>query len=62
MNREEAFYYEILLTLDYSPEYDEWLNTYLKTEDPLSDIVLDLAWCGADKEKRVTNSGLSKYF
>ena len=51
MNREEAFYYEILLTLGYSSEYDEWLNTYLKTEDPLSDIVLDLAWCGADKEK-----------
>ena len=59
MNREEAFYYEILLTLGYSSEYDEWLNTYLKTEDPLSDIVLDLAWCGADKEKAI--SILRKY-
>jgi len=59
LNREEAFYYEILLTLGYSPEYDEWLNTYLKTEDPLSDIVLDLAWCGSDKEKAI--SILRKY-
>ena len=59
MNREEAFYYESLLTLGYSSEDDEWLNTYLKTEDPLSDIVLDLAWCGADKEKAI--SILRKY-
>ncbi|MBQ7829997.1 MAG: hypothetical protein IJ345_06980 [Clostridia bacterium] len=46
MNYNEAYYFKILLTNGISEEYDQWLNSYLTTEQPLSDIVINL--CGAD--------------
>lgn len=54
MNREDAFYYKNLLMLGFSDGYDEWLNYYLESEDPLSDIVLELTCCGADVRKTVS--------
>jgi len=33
--------------------YDQWLNYYLETEDPLSDIVLELSCCGSDVKKTI---------
>ena len=34
--------------------YDEWLGRYLESENPLSDIVLDLSLCGSDINKIVS--------
>ena len=48
MNREDAFCHKIMLMAGLDGGYDEWLNTYLEKEDPLSDIVLELACCGSD--------------
>lgn len=59
MNREDAFYYENLLVLGFSDEYDRWLNSFLEKEDPLNDITLDLACCGSDYNKTI--SVLMKY-
>ena len=50
MKREDAFYYMNLLKLGYVDEYNEWLNDYLETENPLSDMVLALATCGSDPD------------
>ena len=50
MNHDDAFYYLNLLKLGYVDKYDEWLNYYLETENPLSDIVLALATCGSNPE------------
>ena len=54
MKREEAFYYKNLLLLGFSDGYDEWLNYYLETESPLSDIVLELSLCGSNLDKIVS--------
>lgn len=54
MKREDAFYYKNLLMLGISDGYDEWLNYYLETEDPLSNIVLELSCCGADINKTIS--------
>ena len=54
MNREDAFYYKNLLMLGFLDGYDEWLNSYLESEDPLSDITLELSCCGSDVKKTVS--------
>ncbi len=54
MKREEAFYYKNLLMFGFSDGYDEWLNYYLETESPLSDIVLELSLCGSDVNKAIS--------
>ena len=54
MNREDAFYYENLLVIGFSDEYDGWLNSYLESENPLSSITLDLASCVSDKNKTIS--------
>ena len=54
LKREDAFYYKNLLLLGFSDGYDEWLNYYLETESPLSDIVLELSLCGSDVKKIVS--------
>lgn len=53
MKREDAYYYMNLLLLGFSDGYDEWLESYLKTEEPMSDIVIDLYFCGSDVEKTI---------
>ena len=54
MKREDAFYYKNLLMFGFSDGYDEWLNYYLETESPLSDIVLELSLCGSDVNKTIS--------
>jgi len=48
MTREEAYYERIKLLCGDWDSYDAWLNTYLETEDPLSNIVLELLECRDD--------------
>ena len=48
MTREDAYYERIMLLCGYWDNYDEWLDFYLKTENPLSNIVLELLDCHGD--------------
>ena len=41
LSREDA-YFENLLTLGFFDEYNEWLDSCLETEDPLSNVALEL--------------------
>ena len=54
MKLEDAFYHMHLLLLGINDGYDEWLDHYLETEAPLSDIVLELSLCGSDTNKTVS--------
>lgn len=54
MKFEDAFFYKNLLMLGYESNYDEWLDSYLESEDPLSDIVLDLSCCSSDVGKTIS--------
>lgn len=54
MTREDACYFKILLSAGLSDGYDEWLDHYLNIEDPLSDMVLNLALCGSDVNKTIS--------
>lgn len=54
LNREDAYYYKILLMSGLSDGYDEWLDGYLNNEDPLSEIVLNLSLCGSDVNKTIS--------
>ena len=54
MTREDAFYYECLLAIGISDEYDEWLDSSLESESPLSDITLDLVSCRSDVNKTIS--------
>jgi hypothetical protein len=42
MTRENAFYQRIKLLCGDWESYNEWLDTYLEIEDPLSDILIKL--------------------
>ena len=53
MKREDAFYYKIMLMSGFDDGYDEWLNCFLESKNPLSDIVLELACCGSDVNKTI---------
>lgn len=48
MTREEAYCEYVKLRCGDWESYDEWLNTYLENEEPLSDIVLELLDCRGD--------------
>ena len=54
LKREDAFFHKLMLMEGLDGGYDEWLNTYLEKEDPLSDIVLELACCGSDINKTIS--------
>ena len=54
MKCEDAFYYKIMLMAGFDDGYDEWLNCFLESENPLSDIVLELACCGSDVNKTIS--------
>lgn len=54
MNREDAFYYESLLVIGFSDEYDEWLDSCIESENPLSNITLELSSCGSDRNKTIS--------
>ena len=51
---EDAFYFECLLAIGFSDEYDEWLNSALESESPLSDITLEFISCGTDVNKTIS--------
>ncbi len=51
LKREDAYYYMNLLLLGFSDGYDEWLESYLKTDEPMSDLVIDLYFSGSDVKK-----------
>ncbi len=51
---EDAFYYKNLLILGFSDGYDEWINFYLESENPLSDIVLELSCCDSNIDKTIS--------
>lgn len=65
MKLEDAVYYECLLSLGETNEYDEWLNDLLENQSPLSEIVLELSYCGSDYDKAISllhNYSLEKQF
>lgn len=51
MTREDAYYERILLLCGFWEQYDQWLDFYLETEEPLSDIVLELLDCRGDMKE-----------
>lgn len=57
MTREEAYYLKILLLSSFRADYEEELNGYLEAEEPISDIVLTLAFLGSDIEKVIYELG-----
>ena len=54
MKREDAFYHKLLLASGLDDGYDEWLNHYLESENPLSNIALELACCGSDINRTIS--------
>lgn len=54
VSREEAYYYYILLSNGFTDGYDKWLNSYLEAQTPLSDIVLNLSFCGNDVNSTIS--------
>lgn len=54
MTYEEAYYFEILLSLGITDGYDEWLNNYLEKENPISDVVLELSFNTTDIPKSIS--------
>ena len=54
MKREDAFYHKIMLMTGLDDGYDEWLNCYLESENPLSNIALELSCCGSDINKTIS--------
>ena len=54
MKREDAFYHKILLMTGLDDGYDEWLNHFLESENPLSNIVLELVCCGSDINRTIS--------
>ena len=54
MEREDAVYHKLLIMSCLDDGYDEWLNFYLESENPLSNIVLELACCGSDINKTIS--------
>ena len=53
MTREEACYYKILLSNGITDGYSQWLNEHLESEDPLSDIVLNLSFCESNTDETI---------
>ena len=54
LKREDAFYHKLLLMSGLDDGYDKWLNHYLESENPLSNIVLELACCGSDINRTIS--------
>ena len=46
---EEARYWEMLLQVGLDEDYDAWLDRRLEEEEPLSDLVTELAFCRSDR-------------
>ena len=51
MTYEQALYYKILIINGFEEEYHKFITEKLQTESPLSDIILELSFCGSDKDR-----------
>ncbi len=51
MTREEAYYHKLMLSAGISDDYDKYISDVLEKENPLSDVVLDLSFCTADRNE-----------
>ncbi len=56
---EDVLFYKLMLESGCPELLDEALDAALKEEDPLSEVVLDLAYSGEDENARL--SALNKY-
>ena len=54
MKLDDAYYHLLLLQSGLDDGYDAWLDGYLEEEDPLSDIVLNLASCGSNTNETIS--------
>ncbi len=59
MTIEQAIYFKVLLSNGYTEEVLQYVNTSLDAQSTLSDVVLELAYAGNDREKLI--SILSEY-
>ena len=59
MTVEQAIYFKVLLSNGYTEELLQYVNTALEAQSTLSDVVLELAYAGNDREKLI--SVLSEY-
>lgn len=53
MTYEYAVYFKLLLLCGYTDELEQYLDTALEEQDPLSDIVLELSFTGSDNGKKL---------
>ena len=54
MTPEQAQYYLVMLKLGESEEYDRALDRLLEEQEPLSDLVLELAFCMSDRRQTIS--------
>ena len=54
MKLDDAYYHLLLMRAGLDDGYDTWLDGYLEAEDPLSDIVLNLASCGSNMNEAIS--------
>ena len=54
MTYEYATYFKLLLLCGYKDEMEQYLDTALAEEDPLSDIILELSLTGSDDKKKLS--------
>lgn len=54
MTREDALYQKLLLAAGFVEQYEPWLAEFVENEDPLSDLALDLSWCGGNYNEIVS--------
>ena len=55
MKLDDAYYHLLLMKSGLDDGYDAWLDGYLEAEDPLSDIVLNLASCGSNMNETISS-------
>lgn len=54
MTPEQAAYHMLMLELDLAQEYEQELDRLLEEQDPLSPLVLDLAFCMSDRRQTIS--------
>lgn len=54
MTYELAEYFRIMLLCGYEEEYDAFLEGALAQQEPLSEVILELALCGSDEKKAIS--------
>lgn len=53
MTYEYAVFFKLLLLCGYKDDMEQYLDTALEEQDPLSDIVLELSLAGSDDKKKL---------